>query len=223
MASSHHYKSVADLPAVIPLFPLSGALLLPRVELPLNIFEPRYLAMFDMALASTRLIGIVQPAFEGSSDQARPPLSKIGCLGRITGFQESGDGRYYITLTGVSRYTIDDELHTLTPYRQARVDYQPFKDDLSPGEGEEDVNRIKLLEIFQRYLDANQMEADWRSVDDAPNEPLVNALSMMAPYGPREKQALLEALTLNDRAEMLIAMTELSLDRSSKGTGDRLN
>lgn len=216
------YKAISELPDIIPVFPLSGALLLPRVELPLHIFEPRYLAMVDAALGGNRLIGMVQPAFEGSSDQARPPLSNIGCLGRITGFQEAGDSRYYITLTGIARYVLKKELDTPTLYRQAQVDYSPYADDLRSGEGEDAVNRRKLLETFQRYLDAHQMEADWHSVNDAPNEPLVNALSMMAPYGPREKQALLEARTLSERAEMLIAMTELSLDHPHRA-GERLN
>jgi Lon protease-like protein len=216
------YKSISELPRDIPIFPLAGALLLPRVELPLNIFEPRYLSMADMALQSHRLIGMVQPAYEGASDAARPPLSDIGCLGRITGFQEMGDGRYYLTLTGIIRYKIERELDVATLFRQAHVNYDAFEHDLHQGDGEGDVNRRKLLETFQRYLDANQMEADWRSVNEAPNEPLVNALSMMAPYGPREKQALLEAKTLYDRAEMLIAMTELSLNDEHRA-GERLN
>lgn len=223
MALNYPYRNISELPREIPLFPLAGALLLPRVELPLNIFEPRYLSLIDMALNSHRLVGMVQPALDGVSDEAHPPLAGIGCLGRITGFQETGDGRYYITLTGIIRYEIEKELPVATLFRQAHVGYEAYRDDLLPGEGEEDVNRRKLLETFQRYLDAHQMEADWRSVNDAPNEPLVNALSMMAPYGPREKQALLEAHTLNDRAEMLIAMTELSLSQEQPGMGERLN
>ena len=222
MALNYPYRNINELPRDIPLFPLSDALLLPRAELPLNIFEPRYLSMIDMALQSHRLIGIVQPAHDGVSDAARPPLAVIGCLGRIAAFQETGDGRYYITLTGIIRYQIERELDVATLFRQAHVDYSGFENDLHAGDGEDDVNRRKLLETFQRYLDANHMEADWRSVNDAPNEPLVNALSMMAPYGPREKQALLEAKTLYDRSEMLIAMTELSLT-SDHRAGERLN
>jgi hypothetical protein len=222
MAINFPYKHINELPRDIPLFPLADALLLPRAELPLNIYEPRYLSMADMALQSHRLIGMVQPAYEGVSDAARPPLATIGCLGRITGFQETGDGRYYLTLTGIIRYRIEHELDVATLFRQAHVSYEAFAGDLQAGEGEDDVNRRKLLETFQRYLDANHMEADWRSVNDAPNEPLVNALSMMAPYGPREKQALLEAKTLYDRAEMLIAMTELSLNDEHR-VGERLN
>lgn len=223
MTLNFPYKNTNELPRDIPIFPLAGALLLPRVELPLNIFEPRYLSMIDMSLSSHRLIGMVQPALDGISDAARPPLASIGCLGRITGYQETGDGRYYVTLTGVIRYRIEKELDVATLFRQAHVDYSAYEGDLHPGEGEDDINRRKLLETFQRYLDANHMEADWRSVNDAPNEPLVNALSMMAPYGPREKQALLEAKTLNDRAEMLIAMTELSLTDEHRRAGERLN
>ncbi|MES2905953.1 MAG: LON peptidase substrate-binding domain-containing protein [Pseudomonadota bacterium] len=223
MALNHPYRTTSELPREIPIFPLAGALLLPRVELPLNIFEPRYISLVDMAMNSHRLIGMVQPALDGISDEAAPQLANIGCLGRITGFQETGDGRYYITLTGIIRYQIEKELPVATLFRQARANYDAYKDDLHPGDGEEGVNRRKLLETFQRYLDAHHMEADWRSVNDAPNEPLVNALSMMAPYGPREKQALLEALTLNDRAEMLIAMTELSLTKEEPGAAEHLN
>jgi Lon protease-like protein len=223
MALNFPYKHVNELPRDIPIFPLAGALLLPRVELPLSIFEPRYVSMVDMALNSHRLIGMVQPALDGISDNARPPIAGIGCLGRITSFQEAGDGRYYITLTGIIRYRIERELDVVTLFRQAHVSYDAYAADLQPGAGENDVNRRKLLETFQRYLDAHQMEADWRSVNDAPNEPLVNALSMMAPYGPREKQALLEAKTLYDRSEMLIAMTELSLTHTTAGVGERLN
>ncbi len=223
MALNSPYKAIEELPHSIPLFPLANALLLPRVELPLNIFEPRYLALVDMALRSHRLIGMVQPALDGISDDANPPLAEIGCLGRITGFQETGEQRYYVTLTGIIRYRIEKELAVNTLFRQADVGYEAYAADLRQGFGEEEVNRLKLLETFQRYLDAHEMEADWRSVNEAPNEPLVNALSMMAPYGPREKQALLEAKTLYDRAEMLIAMTELSLDRETAGVGERLN
>lgn len=223
MGLNFPYTTIDGLPHEIPVFPLAGALLLPRVELPLNIFESRYLAMADNALRGDRLIGMVQPALDGISDHASPPLASIGCLGRITGFQEAGDGRYYITLTGIIRYAIEKELLVATPYRQAQVDYSAYISDLLPGEGEDHVDRRKLLETFSRYLDANQMEADWHSVNDAPNEPLVNALSMMAPYGPREKQALLEAHTLSDRAEMLIAMTELNLDYNPDRVGERLN
>jgi Lon protease-like protein len=206
------YAEIGELSPALPVFPLAGALLLPRGELPLNIFEPRYLAMVDAAMAGPRLVGIIQPAFE-AADDIKPALCEVGCAGRITALQETGDGRYVLTLTGVARFRVEQELTTLTPYRQCRVTYEAG--DLTPRRGEGQVDRRKLLDTFRRYLEANNLEADWSSVDQAPNEALVNALSMMAPYGAREKQALLEAGSLAERADMLVAMTELVLDKAA--------
>lgn len=222
MAINKAYSAPSELPAVLPVFPLSAALLLPRGQMPLNIFEPRYLAMVDAALASHRIIGMVQPALD-AGDDGKPALCGVGCAGRITAFQETGDGRILITLTGIARFRVEQELTTLTPYRQCRVSYEEFGDDLVPRKGEDAVDRKKLLATFRTYLEINNMEADWESVNQAPNEALVNALSMMAPYGPREKQALLEAGTLADRAEMLVAMTEMVVAKAGRATDSRLN
>lgn len=217
------YGGPEELPAVVPVFPLAGALLLPRGQLPLNIFEPRYLAMLDAAIGSHRLIGMIQPALDKSGEEAKPALCEVGCVGRITSFQESGDGRYLLTLTGIARFRVVQELTTLTPYRQCRVDLSAFEDDFVPRKGEDAVDRKKLLSTFRDYLDANNMEADWESVNAAPNEALVNALSMMAPYGPREKQALLEAESLFSRAEMLVALTEMVLARGQRSSDTTIN
>lgn len=216
-------QSIDELPPVVPVFPLSGVLLLPRGDLPLNIFEPRYIAMVDAALAGHRLIGMIQPALDSSREDDHPPLCTVGCVGRLTAFQESGDGRYLLSLTGVSRFEIVEEVSVPTPYRQCRVSYKRFADDLKPRLGEDAVNRKLLLTTFSRYLEANNLQADWEGVDQAPNEALVTALSMMAPYGPREKQALLEADTLANRAEMLVAMTEMSLARQAGEENQNLN
>lgn len=216
------YRTPADLPAAIPVFPLPGVLLLPRGEMPLNVFEPRYLAMVDEALAGTRLIGMVQPEFDQPEDAKNPPLVGIGCVGRITAFQESGDGRYMITLTGVSRFQIEEEIPSDTPYRRCHVDYAPFQDDFVPGAGEEAVDRAMLMRTLKAYLEANQLEADWSGIRGASNEALVNALSMMSPYGAREKQALLEAPDLRSRAEILVAITEMDIAKTRTDTDTSL-
>jgi len=208
------YRDLDDVPAVVPVFPLSGALLLPGSQLPLNLFEPRYLAMFDTALKASRVIGMVQPAFSGDVGRPdKPNLCKIGCLGRVTAHSETGDGRYLITLEGICRFRIIEELDVTTPFRQARI--APFVSDLADEDEGGDVNREELLEAFRAYLEANQLEADWSSVNKANNASLVNALSVMSPYGPAEKQALLEAPDLKSRAETLVAITEMSLARDN--------
>lgn len=215
------YRTPADLPKRLPVFPLSGALLLPRAELPLNIFEPRYLAMVDHALSGDRVIGMIQPA-SGEESQDVPPLMKIGCLGRITAYAETADQRMLITLTGVSRFQVVDELDVDTPYRQVIPNYHPFAADLVSAAAAPDVNRSALLKAFRDYLDANQMNADWSQVDAAPTEVLVNTLSQLAPYPPQEKQALLEAPDLKTRAEVLVALTEVALSKMARGGKPRL-
>lgn len=204
------YAGPQDMPPVLPLFPLSGALLLPRGHLPLNIFEPRYLAMTDDALRTHRLIGMIQPDPQGPSHEV-PPLFRIGCAGRITQFAESGDGRYIITLTGVARFAILEEVATTTPYRQAKADFSAFASDFRPRLGEAEVDRDGVLKALRDFADSNQLQIDWESIHEAPNEALVNALAMMSPFGPREKQALLEASDLKGRAEVLVAITEIEL------------
>ena len=207
------YEGPSALPEVIPVFPLAGALLLPRGQMPLNIFEPRYLAMIEDALRSPhRLIGMIQPdpAHPGS-DQNKPNLFRVGCVGRITQFAESGDGRYLIQLTGIARFRLEQELPVSTLYRQCRVTYRPFADDFIARKGEEQVDRKALLRTLTAFLKANDLKADWEGIQNAPNEALVNALAMMSPYDVAEKQALLEAPDLKTRAEILIAVTEIEL------------
>jgi Lon protease-like protein len=211
------YEGAEDCPRAIPLFPLSGALLLPRGQMPLNIFEPRYLSMVDDALRGERVIGIIQPEPETGRQPEVPPLLKVGCLGRITQFAETGDGRCIITLTGISRFRLTDELSVATPYRQGRASYDEFAADFVARTGEDEVDRKGLLKALRDFAKANDLKIDWKGVNEAPNEALVNALSMMCPFGPREKQALLEAATLKDRAEVLVAITEIELAR---GGGD---
>lgn len=214
MAINTVYRGPQDCPALVPLFPLSGALLLPRGQLPLNIFEPRYLAMFDDALKSHRLIGIIQPDADENDNESAPALYGTGCIGRITQFSESGDGRYLMTLTGVSRFKLEQELSVLTPYRQAAVSYEPFLVDFTPRAGEDQVDRPGLIKTLKDFARLHELKIDWKSVNDAPNEALVNALAMMSPFGPREKQALLEAADLKSRAEVLVAITQIELARS---------
>ena len=215
------YRNPSDLPQRIPVFPLSGALLLPRADLPLNIFEPRYVAMIEDALASHHLIGMIQPAQE-QAKEAVPGLLKVGCVGRITAYAETADDRILVTLTGVSRFAIADELDTDTPYRQVIADYHPFAVDLVSDLGASEVNRSALLKAFRDYLNANNMNADWDQVDAASTEVLVNTLSLLAPYPPQEKQALLEAPDLKTRADVLVALTEVALRRMSPGGKSQL-
>jgi uncharacterized protein len=212
------YDGPGDVADVIPIFPLPGALLLPRGQMPLNIFEPRYLAMIDDAMRSGhRLIGMIQPDTAHPGSEQKPNLFKIGCVGRITQIAETGDGRYLIQLTGIARFRIDQEMSVTTPYRQCRVAYAPFAGDFVARKGEDEVDRASLLQALSEFLKANNLKADWEGIEDAPNEALVNALAMMSPYGAAEKQALLEAPDLKTRAEILVAMTEIELAKNATG------
>ncbi len=221
MPINAEYLGPADLPEVIPVFPLPGALLLPRGQMPLNIFEQRYLAMVDDAFRDGhRLIGMIQPDVTHSDSEERPVLFHVGCVGRITQLAETGDGRYILELTGVSRFRVVEEMTVLTAYRQCKVDYFPFIDDFTARKGEEAVDREALLEVLTDFLKANDLKVDWEGIEAAPNEALVNALAMMSPYGPAEKQAMLEAPNLKIRAEILIAITEMDLAKRRTGGGD---
>ena len=220
-AGNAHYRLAKDLPSTIPIFPLEGALLLPGGRMPLNIFEPRYLQMVDEAITGSRLIGIIQPSLDGAlRDDGEPELCNVGCIGRIIAFSESGDGRYLISLQGVCRFRVAHELTVKTPFRQCKP--APFLTDLDEGQAANEIDRPSLLRAFRAYLQANDLEADWESVSRAENAMLVNALSMMAPYGPAEKQALLEAADLKTRAETLIAITEMALARENEDFGSSL-
>ena len=210
------YTKAADLPAIIPVFPLDGALLLPHGELPLNIFEPRYLNMIDDALAGERIIGMVQTVAGGTRE--RPALARVGCAGRITSFSETGDGRYLISLTGLARFGVERELLTPTPYRQIAADFARFEADLAPPGVDEGFDSMPFLSALKSYLDARHMEIDWETAREAPCEALVNSLAMALPFDPPEKQALLEAVSLTDRSTVLTAL--MTIDAAEAGEGD---
>ncbi len=217
MHTNPRYTRPADLPALIPVFPLTGAILLPRANMPLNVFEPRYLTMIDNAISATRVIGIIQPLRPAPDDETdspadrTTPLKQIGCAGRITAYQELDDGRILISLTGIARFRIIGEQNTPEPYRICAVDYNDFADDLIAGYGEEDVDRANLLEGLRTYLTLNRLEADWDAISKAPTELLINSLSVISPFGAEEKQALLEARDLKSRAEILTTLAEMEL------------
>lgn len=213
MGLNQPYLRTDELPATLPVFPLAGALLLPRGQLPLNIFEPRYLAMVEDSLRSHRLIGMVQP------NEAAPPVRTgtaihvVGCAGRITQFGETGDGRMLITLTGVCRFRVIEELAAATQYRQCVVSFDDFATDLDAHAGEDEVDRQSVIRMLHVFAESNRIKLDWGEIDKAPNEALVNALAMMSPFGAVEKQALLEAGTLKARAEVLVALAEIEFAR----------
>jgi len=208
------------LPEIIPVFPLPGVLLLPGGRLPLNIFEPRYIAMFDDALgAPLRAVGMIQPQ-DSERGQAAPPLYPVGCLGRITSFaeQDGGSYRYLITLTGMCRFTIREEIEPGRGYRRMRVDYDPWRGDLEsrPVEG---LDRDGLLRTIKRYFKTNDISADWEAIAGTPEDRLVTTLAMVCPFSANEKQALLEAVDPTARARTLMALMEMA---SLRGGGDDL-
>ena len=211
------YEGPQDLPDVVPVFPLVGALLLPRGHMPLNIFEPRYVQMIDAALRGHRLIGMIQPESEPVG-QAQPRLHRVGCVGRVVQFAETGDGRYVVSLAGVARFAVEHEMPVTTPFRQCKISAALFAGDFKPRLGESEVDRDAVVSALVRFADATNLKIDWSGIEKAPNEALVNALSMMAPFGPREKQALLEAPDLKTRAETLVAITEMELAKTDPGS-----
>jgi Lon protease-like protein len=218
MGGRHMVKmfSLADLPETIPIFPLPGALLLPRARLPLNIFEPRYLAMLEDTLKTPdRLIGMVQPmpAPEGRGDGR---LHRIGCAGRVIAMQETEDGRYLITLQGMCRFRLGEVQEGFTPYLRASMDWTSFERDLGRSEVDPGFDRAKFLKVLARYFDTAQLSSDWDSMKEADEELLVNSLSILCPFEPEEKQALLEAPTLTNRRETLVTLMEFAL----RGGGD---
>ena len=210
--------SRADLPETLPVFPLPGALLLPRSRLPLHIFEPRYLAMLDDTLkTSHRMIGMVQPR-EGAQDGPKA-LHAIGCAGRVTAFSETEDGRYMITLYGVSRFRVQAETDGFTPYRRCGVSWDGFERDLGPAERDSGFARDAFFELLGRYFESEGLQTDWESLREADDELLVNSLSMLCPFEPEDKQALLEAPSLQTRRETLITLIEFGL---RGGSGEEL-
>lgn len=199
----------SDLPGTIPVFPLPGALLLPRARLPLHIFEPRYLAMLDDALKTPqRLIGMIQP--HGTNMEAKK-LQAIGCAGRVTAFSETEDGRYMITLAGISRFRVTREVEGFTPYRRCDVSWDGFERDLGAAETDPGFKRDTFFDLLGRYFDAEELQTDWDSLKEADDELLINSLSMLCPFEPEDKQALLEAPSLETRRETLITLIEFAM------------
>ena len=209
------YRKATDLPETITLFPLSGALLFPRANLPLNIFEPRYLNMIDDAMRGDRLIGMIQPVSARIQNEC-PALSRVGCAGRIVSYSETDDGRYLISLKGLCRFRLVEETNGGKPYRRAKVDFSSFERDLStaPPQMDEDAVREQLLVALRGYLGRNGLNTDWSAVHGAPVETLVHALAAGCPFAPAEKQLLLEAGTLEDRCDALAALLRVNASQS---------
>ena len=215
------YQKPADLPQRMPVFPLRRAILLPRATLPLNVFEPRYLEMLDDVMSGSRVLAIVQPA--GSDDEESPPgdsfdLRRVGCVGRVTSYQETNDGRLIIALTGIVRCALLGEAQVDKTYRVWEMSCDPFTTDFAAGCGEDDVDRQGLLKALKAYLEARDLKADWSAVSQSSTETLVNSLAIASPYGAEEKQALLEAPSLKARAEALIALAEMELASAAAGS-----
>lgn len=202
--SAFGFRKPGDLPQTLALFPLSGAILLPRGVMALNVFEPRYLNMVDDALGGDRLIGMIQPTI-GDEDVAMPGLCDVGTVGRITAFNETDDGRYLITLTGVCRFDLEQELEAGTPYRQAIVNYEPFSDDFEQTSGHT-LDRDHMIAQLKQYALLHGFQVDWNSVEQAPTETIVNVAAQVCPFDAAAKQALLEAVSLEERAQTLLAL-----------------
>jgi uncharacterized protein len=206
--------SLADLPDTIPVFPLSGALLLPRTRLPLNIFEPRYLAMFDDCMkTSERLIGMIQPLENGRR------MQQIGCAGRMTSFTETEDGRYLVTLGGVCRFRLGAEVEGFSPYRRFGVDWKSFERDLGPSEDDPAFDRDAFLSLLARFFETTRLSSDWDALKTADAELLINSLSILCPFEAEDKQALLEAPSLVTRRETLVMLMEFALRGGLSGDG----
>lgn len=213
--SAFGYRRPSDLPELLSLFPLQGAVLYPRGVLALNVFEPRYLNMVDDALGADRLIGIIQPAI-GEEDETVPLLADVGTVGRITTFSETEDGRYLVTLTGVCRFNLGDELEAGLPYRQARVTYDAFAADFTQA-GDRGIDRAQLMRSLKTYATLHGFNVDWKSVEEAPTETVINVAAQICPFDPAAKQALLETQGLDERAAALIAL----LEWDNAGEGER--
>ncbi|HEY2177462.1 MAG TPA: LON peptidase substrate-binding domain-containing protein, partial [Caulobacteraceae bacterium] len=213
------YRKPADLPEVIPVFPLDGALLLPGGVLPLRIFEPRYLNMVDDAMAGERMIGMVQTRL--GTARTRPKLARVGCAGRITSYAETDDGKYLIALTGVCRFELGEELPLLTPYRQVRATYAPFERDLAADDGAQEFERAPFMDLLRRYLDRRGLGVEWDAVASAPGPALVNSLCMALPFEPAEKQALLEARDLEERRCALEALLDIGAAQGEEDDDER--
>ena len=207
-------KKYTDLPEVIPLFPLNNVLLLPKCKLPLNLFENRYLHMFDSALSTDRIIGMIQPSenLESHKDNPNPKIYKIGCAGFIVAFNQTNDNRYEIVLKGLSRFEIKKEVDLLNGFRRAKVNWKSFKDDLSRVGPTKPTDRIMFEEKLKIYLKKLDVSADWQQIEASSDEDLVNSISMGCPFSNIEKQALLEAKNLEDRLKVLNSLLDMSIN-----------
>lgn len=208
--------TAANLPDVLPLFALPQALLLPRSRIQLNVFEPRYLAMVeDVMKTRERLIGMIQPL----SDAADASLYEVGCAGRLSSFIETDDGRYLITLTGVSRFRVAGQLDGFTPYLRANINWQEFRRDLAGAQHDKGFERSGFLQLLERFFSLEDLDTDWRNLKQAEPEMLINSLSMLAPFADEDRQALLEVETLTQRRETLVALMEFALQKNDAGGG----
>ncbi len=220
------YQTLADLPSALPVFPLTGVLLLPRAILPLHIFEPRYLEMFDDALRGDRLIGIVQPAGDGGmtgSPQGRSVgLRDVGCAGRIKSYQELDDGRLMVALGGIARFRPRAEIGLERQYRTFEVAFDDFAEDLQAGLGEDEIDRDALLEVMKRFLTHRGLQGDLEAMRRSGVEQLVNGLCLASPFMSEERQALIEAKTLGDRAKLLVTLAEMEIASGQTGGGQRI-
>lgn len=217
MRRNRLYRNIGDLPRIVPVFPLARALVLPGLQLPLNIFEPRYLSMIDDSIGRDRVIGMIQPHAEQPAgaiplrpgDQDRPELYRVGCLARLISFRETEDGRYLIVLEGICRFRLAEELPATALYRQVVPDYKEFADDLSTA-STVDIDRALLLRHLKRYLEHQSLNADWKAIETATTEALVNSLTLSCPFEISEKQALLEAPTTAGRAQILLTLIQMA-------------
>jgi len=216
------HPTAEDLPTEIAIFPLAGALLLPHGRLPLNIFEPRYLAMVEDSLAQGRMLGMIQPNTHAPRGQTGPSLYRIGCLGRLAHFSETDDGRFLITLAGVSRFVVAEERPMRHGYRRVAADFTPFPQDLATqAKSLQPGLRNQVLAALKPYFESQSIDANWDAVNAMPDPTLITTLSMLCPFDPAEKQALLEAPTEQDRAADLLALLRMALheaDPSSRIT-----
>jgi Lon protease-like protein len=209
------YLATGELPGELPVFPLTGVLLLPRGRLPLNIFEKRYLAMFDDALGGDRLIGVIQPSAQAGAPSTA--LFSVGCAGRITSFGETGDGRYVVALDGIARFAVAEELPPVRGYRRVIPDWSRFTTDIAEDAGA--IDRHRLIDLLQAYFRQKSLSANWDAIGQTPDERLVTSLAMICPFEPPEKQALLEADCLSDRARLMMSLLEIAI--AGHGDGDR--
>ncbi|VAW22113.1 hypothetical protein MNBD_ALPHA12-952 [hydrothermal vent metagenome] len=213
-------KNIEEIERIVPLFPLSGTLLLPHTQRPLMVFEARYVSLIDYILTTNRMLGLVQPVGEGeeSPPGRQVPLQQVGCMGYLCGFEEISEDRYMIVLEGVARFELVEEIHGDASFRRARISLERFGDDFNLTKGEGDVDREQFLAVLKAYAEFADFELNWPEIDNIKTPELVNMCSMLSPLDPTQKQALLEAGTLYERAQILMALAELEMERAATGS-----